>query len=303
MRFFPDDNQGLIPFETQLNYLPLRSRRIWELDFLRGVCVLLMVLDHLAMCIEMFSYGWYGFTGWYSLGMGNAITRFCYEWVASEQWRVAHCVVLVVFMGISGISCTLSRSNLKRGSALMALAMVYTLVTVFIEDVLQITGVLVTFGVAHFLATAILIYALVDFITRHDKRISAIWSVGICGIGLIMYFCYTPPANTPEWLFFLFPPRDFWGNPSPFYLQADVSPGDLFTVFQYLPYFFWGAAIGPFIYRCRQSLLPKLDGKWNKPVCFVGRHALIVFLLHIPILIGILALITYLFITPGSWGL
>ena len=302
MKFFPDDNGGLIPFETQRRYLPLPKQRIWELDFLRAVCVFLMVLDHLSMMIDMFAPSWYGRITWYDLGMGNAITRFCHEWVGSENWRVAHCIVLIVFMGISGMSCTFSRSNRKRGALLMAVSCAYSLVTFFDEYVLGITGSFVTFGVTHFLATAILLYALVDFFCKRDKRSVAICSVGIMGISLLLYFCYTPPANTPKIFFFLFPPRNYLGEPSLFYSQSEMSPGDLFTVFQYLPYFFWGAAVAPFIYNDRRSLLPKLDGKWNKPFCFIGRHALIVFILHLPIMLGLLSLISYIFITPGSWG-
>ena len=303
MTFFPDDNGGLIPLETQLKYLPLPKQRIWELDFLRGICVLLMVLDHLSMIVAMFAPSWYGLSYWYEMGMGDAFVRFCYEWVDSANWRIAHSVVLVVFFGISGMSCTFSRSNLKRGSALMAVSMLYSYVTIFINDVMGISGTTVTFGVLHFLSTSILLYALVDFLCRRNKRSVAICSVGICGISLLMYFCYTPPANTPIYFAFLFPPHDYLGNVSPFYTQSDVSPGDMFTMFQYLPYFFWGAAVAPFIYNDRRSLLPKLDGKWDRPFKFIGRHALIIFLAHLPVLMGIVCLVTYLFITPGSWGI
>lgn len=302
MKFFPDDNGGLVPFETQLRYLPLPKRRIWELDFLRAVCVILMILDHLTMCIDMFAPGWFGSSRWYLLGMGGSFVRFCHSWVASEQWRIAHSVVLVVFFGISGISCSFSRSNYHRGASLMCVALAYSLVTLFDEYVLGITGSFVTFGVLHFLALMMLIYALLDFLCRKNKRAVSICSVGLIGIALILYFCYTPPASTPKVFAFLFPPHDFWGRASLFYDQGEVSPGDMFTVVQYLPYFFWGAAAGPFLYRTRESLLPKLDGKWNRPMCFIGRHALVIFIVHIPVLMGILALLSYLFITPGSWG-
>ena len=303
MKLFPDDNDGLIPFETQLNYLPLPKKRIWELDFLRALCVVLMILDHLTLCIMMFAPTWYGTSNWYYLGFGNAFTRFCFEWAGSHRWRIAHSIVLVFFFGISGISCTFSRSNYHRGATLMCLALVYSLVTLFLEYGMGFSGIFVTFGVLHFLASMILLYSLVDFLCRRDKRSVAICSVGLCAIALILYFCYTPPESTPIYFAFLFPPEDFWGNPSLFYDQGEVSPGDMFTIVRYLPYFFWGAAAGPFLYRTRESLLPKLDGKWNRPISFVGRHALIIFLFHIPVLMGILSLLTYIFITPGNWGL
>lgn len=302
MTFFPDDNGGLIPLKTQRRYLPNSRTRIWELDFLRGICVILMVLDHAAMLIDYFSPSWYGIYGWYAQNMGNALTRFCYQWTNGDIRLIVHNVVLVIFFGISGISCTFSRSNRKRGALLMIVALLYTMVTIFDEEVLGISGEVVTFGVLHFLAVCILLYALIDFLCRRDARSVSICSLGIMAITLILYFCYTPPASTPIYFAFLFPPEDFWGNLSLFYRQFEVSPGDLFTVIPYAAYFFWGAVVAPFIYSERKSLLPRLDGKWNKPLSFIGRHALIFFLLHIPVIAGILALVSYFFVTPGSFG-
>lgn len=40
----------LIASDAQITLIPKRKRqRVWEIDFLRGVCVLLMILDHLAI--------------------------------------------------------------------------------------------------------------------------------------------------------------------------------------------------------------------------------------------------------------
>ena len=58
--------------------------------------------------------------------------------------------------------------------------------------------------------------------------------------------------------------------------------------------------IGPFIYPTRRSLLKKLDGKWNIPFTFIGRHALIFYLAHLVVLAGILALAGYA--KTGTWG-
>ncbi len=290
---------GEIPLQLQRRYLHQKFQRIWELDFLRGICVLLMVLDHLTMLIVVFSYGWFG-NNWYYMGKGDAFSRFCYEWMGSEEWETAHNVVLFVFFSISGISCTLSRSNLKRGAQLGLIATVYSIITIFGEEVLGISGITVMFGVLNFLAFCILLYALTEFLCRGDSRSISVCSVGIIGIVLILYFCYTPPPTTPKFFGIVFPTEDFYGNPSPFYRQNEFSPGDLFTIIPHAAYYFAGVAIAPFLYGDRRSLLPRLNGKWNKPVCFIGRHALIIYILHLVLLAGFLALITYVFITPGE---
>lgn len=295
-----DQAQPKIAYSTYRKYIPGSSKRIWELDFLRGCCVILMVLDHLAILIStMFAYQWYGYN-FYALGLGDSFTRFCCWWVDSTDRTIVHNIVLVIFFSISGISCYFSRSNFKRGCQLLAVAGAYSLVTIFMEYVLGITGEIVVFGVLDFLACAILIYTLVDAICRHDSRITSIWAAGIISITLLLYFGYTPPADTPKIFAIVFPPHDIFGNPSLFYRQSDFSPGDLFTLIPYLAYFFLGVMLAPYLYGNRRSLLPRLDGKWNIPFSFIGKHALLIYLVHIVISAGVCSFIGYLVF--GTWG-
>lgn len=53
----------------------------------------------------------------------------------------------------------------------------------------------------------------------------------------------------------IFPPRDFYGNPSLFYTQSEFSPGDLFTMIPYTAFYFAGVLIGELFYYERMSLL------------------------------------------------
>ena len=289
-----------IPYSTQTQYLPLKRNRIWELDFIRGICVILMILDHLSILIaSYFGKSWYG----YGLEGADSFTLFCDSWCNSPARPAIHNVVLFFFFGVSGISCTLSRSNLKRGSMLAIVAMLYSFCSLFAEEVMGIPGVITVFGVLDFLAVCMLLYALIEWACKRDPFQIAIVAVGIMGIALILYFCYTPPADTPLFFATIFPPEDFYGNPSLFYKQSEISPGDLFPMIPYCVYFFAGVVLAPLLYGERRSLLKKLDGKWNKPVSFVGRHALIVYIVHLVAMAGLLALISGLFITPGDFGI
>ena len=57
--------------------------RIWEIDFLRGACVVLMILDHLVMMIAQF-FG----PAWFGVDMaGDGGAAFC-RWCAwfHESW-------------------------------------------------------------------------------------------------------------------------------------------------------------------------------------------------------------------------
>lgn len=262
-----------------------------------------MILDHLALLLsEYFAVSWYG-RGYYMYGLGDSFTRFCHEWIYGAARPVIHNIVLFFFFGVAGISCTLSRSNTRRGTGLASIALIYSLCSLFADRVMGISDVTTVFGVLDFLAVCILLYSLISWACKRNPWHTAIVAVGIMGIVLILYFCFTPPATTPKFFGILFPPHDIHGVPSLFYEQNDISPGDLFSLIPYSVYFFAGVALAPILYGKRRSLLPMLDGKWHKPICFVGRHALIVYIIHLVALAGILALISFLFITPGSFGL
>lgn len=280
-----------------------KKKRIWEIDFIRGFCVLLMILDHLAIMIAYyFGPSWYGYID-IIFGTADSFTNFCYQWEESHAREIIHPIVLFLFFSISGISCTFSRSNLKRGLQLAIVATIYSLCTWFAEEVLGIYGVLTTFGVLNFLATCIILYAIIRIICLKNKWAVAAVSAAIIITSTCLYFLYSPPENTPLFFAIVFPPYDYYGNASLFYSQADFSPGDLFTLIPYISFFFAGTLIGPFLYSKKESLLPKLEGAWSKPVTFMGRYALLIYIIHVLIIAAILALVSYLFITPGSFGI
>ena len=210
-----------------------------------------------------------------------------------------------------------------------------------------ISGVFVAFGVLDFLAVSMLLYALISFLTRDNRLAMIIASIVLIVLTLCLYFCYTPPATTPKIFAIIFPPHDFWGNPSLFYSQYEFSPGDLFTMIAYTAFDFAGVLVGELFYYERLSLVRfdltkalykktcdalyanveaekkslrdfSIDalkfmlgaGKVTtaiakaieKAVCFFGKHALIVYVVHVVMLAAILSLISGLFITPGNFG-
>ena len=105
-------------------------------------------------------------------------------------------------------------------------------------------------------------------------------------------------------VFFIFgtgviPQIDFLSNPSVLnYLKIAVGVAsggsDWDPLLPWVGVVLIGGVIGETFYAKKVSLLPKLDGKWNKPINYVGRHTIWIYLFHQPILVGLLYLILYL---------
>ena len=81
----------------------LAKDRAWDLDFLRGIALLMMLFMHMSwdvryeFGVDVFSYlekGWF--------------------------WSFIHPIIVVLFVSVSGICCTFSRNNVKRGLKLLA---------------------------------------------------------------------------------------------------------------------------------------------------------------------------------------
>ncbi|NLF79969.1 MAG: DUF1624 domain-containing protein [Clostridia bacterium] len=132
--------------------------RIWELDMLRGVCVALMVLDHL-----LFDLGFVFADQWFGATEGGLIYHLSL-FAAHVYWPhplrlILRLLVLAGFIGGCGISCSLSRSNMRRGLKLLAVALGLTAATALLDLALGRQQFLISFGILHLLALSILVYA------------------------------------------------------------------------------------------------------------------------------------------------
>ena len=343
------EKNPLISEDVRITLAPRRKRnRIWEIDFLRGVCVILMILDHLAILLgSYFGNQWYGFD-FVRRGVGDAFTTFCYNWIngsASGVRDIIHPIVLFVFFSISGISCTFSRNNAKRGFQLLVVALIYTLGSYIAQNQMGISGVFVAFGVLDFLAVSMLLYALISFLTRDNRLAMIIASIVLIVLTLCLYFCYTPPATTPKIFAIIFASR-FLGQPVLILLSIRVFTRRFVhhdTLHRFL--FCRRARRRTVLLRTsfsrafrpdesslqknlRRPLRKRRSGKSlrdfsidalkfmlgagkvttaiakaiEKAVCFFGKHALIVYVVHVVMLAAILSLISGLFITPGNFG-
>lgn len=107
--------------------------RIWELDFLRGIALILMIYFHIVFDLnEIFNYPIS-----YSSGINYYIGK----------------VSVILFIIISGISSSLSKNNIKRGLKVLAIAIIITVVTHLFGSEIGIK-----FGILHLLGICMILY-------------------------------------------------------------------------------------------------------------------------------------------------
>lgn len=281
-----------------------KKHRFWELDFLRGICVLLMVFDH---C--MFTMGYLmPSTG---AELGTNMWEGMYSFVNNVYWygslrSYAHVIVVCIFFLICGISCTLSRSNFKRGILCFLAGCAVTFVTVIADRVMPQDSepIAIYFGVLHMLGIAMLLYGALDNLglliakigkSEQTKKITKIIgdyltpTVGL--IFLIIFFaCFFQSLSYGELttnivikdksssvlasIFIGVKPYDNNG-------EWIIGGSDYWPLLPWVAIVLIGGFIGRGLYHSKaKNYLAKLDGKWNKPICFVGRHALLIYVAH-----------------------
>ena len=267
------------------------SNRIWELDFLRGVCVLLMVFDH-----TMFDIGYLFNEAWRSVGnetLSHLVDLAANQYMDSALRLTTQHIVVWIFALLCGISCSFSRNNLRRGVQAAIIAMIITIVTFFMDETIK-------FGILHMFAFSIIFWWFIDTICRHNKFFTA----GIClflGVMIIMLnegLMTTYASNRHAFTTnnnFYFIGEFMLGEPRTF------SSADYYPIFPTMGYMLIGSALALFLYPKKKSLLPWL-GKydWHKPFSFWGKIAIWVYALHQVAVVVILSLISFCFMSPSK---
>ena len=236
-----------------------KTQRFWEIDTLRGIAVILMITYHILFDLD--------FLNILSLPLHNLFFRlFLYP-------------IGTLFLLVVGISLVLSYKRyiqkqnqtpsfskyLKRGGFLFFIALFITVLTWIYPH----EGFIV-FGIIHCIGISIILSYL--FISK--PNISLVF--GFIFVILGIYFALITILN----------PYFFWiGLKTPSFYTLDYFP--------LLPWF-GVVLIGLFV---GQKIYPTLQSKYGKqqhtptvfrPISFIGRYSLVIYLLHQPILFGVL---------------
>ena len=229
------------------------KHRIWELDALRGLCILGMLVFHLLYdATELFALLPFSLPPWLTF-------------IADIGARV--------FLLLSGLCVTLGSHPIRRGLTVFGCAMACTLVT-WLMYKLGFAGssMVIRFGMLHCLGICMLLWPLL-------KRLP-LWLMGIAGAAIILsggHLAFSDLRVDSHWLFPL--GLRYFG----------FSSGDYYPLLPGLGWFLLGAVLGNTLYRCQKSLLPQ--PRTTAFLCYVGQRSLPVYLLHQPLFAAILFLL------------
>ena len=257
-----------------------RSQRIFELDFLRGIALILMCLDHLA-------YDFYCLPYWFPLSDSPVIAalgRFG-DAVAFSDWRQwIHYCFSTLFLLLAGVGSSLTRSPFRRFVKVALAAVAITVATVLLDLFFQM-GVTILFGVL----SAMAVGALFCWVCSLFGEKAGKWIALCLGVAAVVAgFClrwYSAPILK------FFGSDDLWS----ILLGTARYGADWFPVFPCSGVVLIGYFLGKILYREKRSLIPALEGK-NSFLCAVGRKSLWIYLFHQPVLVGLLYLFVWIFI-------
>ena len=234
------------------------KQRFWEIDFLRGIAIVLMIIVHFVYDLSYF--------GVYDPNIKSGFLFYLGRCVA---------FIFILLVGVS-LSLSFSRARniktidrrsylkyLKKGLKIFSCGLIITLITwIFFKEGFIFFGILHFIGVSIILAYPFLKYSYLNL---------------LLGIIVIIFGVYlrnfTFDFNWLVWLGFI--------------------PGGLYT-FDYYPVLPWfglvliGLFMGNLVYHNyeRKFGLPDLSGfHLIREFCFLGRYSLFIYLVHQPILI------------------
>lgn len=223
--------------------------RIWELDALRGLALLGMVLIHFVYDLtELVGVLSWQEPGWYLFVKNNCGG---------------------IFLVISGISATLGSRCLRRGLQVFCCGLLCSAVTAGMYVLgLADSSILIYFGVLHCLGVCMVLW---HWLGRLPNGSITALGIALAAVGLVLGQVYLevpwpliPLGLCPAWF----------------------RSSDYFPLLPNLGFFLVGAGLGRVIYGDKRTRFPGVSPQ-RQPVallCAMGRHSLAIYLLHQPLL-------------------
>lgn len=231
------------------------KKRIWELDVLRGLFILGMIAVHITYdLVDLYRV----------VTLDNPFL-----------YRIGTTFGGVPFLLLSGVCVSFSNHPVRRGITVFLCGMLCTIATAGMYFLrFADRGIVIYFGILHCLGVCMVLWPLLRKLPVPAQAV-----LGVC----ILLFGYYVKGNIRvdyPWLVPLGIPC--WG----------FSSSDYFPLLPNLGFFLIGAVLGKWLYPTPRSLLPRVNADWVvfRFLGFCGRHSLLIYLVHQPVLAGLLAL-------------
>jgi uncharacterized membrane protein len=301
--------------ETALTYFlpPLKKQRhkferIFEIDFLRGFAIFLMILLHGCCAFgDVYPGGLITLPGASENlpGVQKAIDfAFTYPNGVFALIDYGNLWILEfffssLFMFLCGISCSFSHNNYERGIKLAFVSLFITLMLELLDQIFHL-DIHIYCGILQSLALGILVYALIDHFCGSYLLDFILGTVFAILDIVTVYFVYSG-INTISMAEATLPtasPMTGEYSKQLLHFIAQLLSGtgrygaDYFSPVNTFAFVFLGATVGKTLYRNKQSVLRhNIPTAWAKPILWCGSNSLIVYVFHMPFFYLLLALI------------
>lgn len=253
------------------------KKRVYFIDILRGLLIVYVVYYHLM----------------YDL---NDIMGYNIPYLYSDWFSTIRDIMSGSLIFISGISCNFSGNNIKRGAKTILMALMLSIVTF-----VAMPDQTIVFGILHLLGIMMVTYGVVQLASAYRES-SAYSDKRMCVRAILMFifvfmfaFCrniysgYVKLASVTINL-----PRGLYGS-FPMFILGFAGPymsADYYPVIPWGFLFLAGAMAG---YVFNRDNLPRFIYKnFSRPLAFIGRHTLFIYIVHQPVLLGTFMLVNSL---------
>jgi len=245
------------------------AKRVYAIDEIRGLSILLMVIYHAVYDI-VFIFG------------------VPFPFFSSPFMNALRDIFAGLFIVISGVACRYSRNNIKRGFFCFLFGIAISIVSYIVSP-----AQFIAFGILHFLGCAMLLYGLLEHLWN---RLPSAAMIAI--LAVLFVFTYGLPnwyVGVPGLLQIALPASLFsfkYGFPLGFPTGGFFS-ADYFPLMPWFFLFLLGSYVGKYI---QQERFPKWFYQPHMPwLGFVGRHTIWIYLAHQPVVYGVLWLVFWAF--------
>jgi len=243
--------------ESHLNLLPQR-KHYWELYFLRGICIIVMLAFHFVKNIHFY---------WFRLQMSQ------WFWMGIPIFFGS---IFLLCVGLSlWCSHDLGHRQGFKSNAMRGLKIVLWGVGISVGSLLVSMGGHVYFGVLHCIGISIIIgYPFLQW-----KKLNLFLGLAIVTVGWLIRYQVDLASLGLQWTSYV-----------GLFLKINRGVWDYYPLFPFFGMVLLGIYAGQCLYNENRKLAIKEE--WGslpviRHINFLGKHSLLIYLVHQPILVGI----------------